>query len=321
MTHQDERYAKAPARRVSLGVAAVAGLTLAGLGGTLYWGLRTNTPATPAHADPSGATTAPPLPVPGPSHSASGEQVAREIPSGGTALALAAPADCEDLGRAGDIPLPDLPPTERVRGVDASTPAPWKTLRNAGFAFAFAQAAYGIGASPSFAANWAMMRRCGLHRGAYHFITPKQDGMAQARIFWNQISADPGELPPIVDVEKPVECSDECCELKCEPWIVTLRAWLAEITQAGGRQPMIYTVESFWNQCLCGTTRFGTHPLWLAGYPKFDFPEKLRFGGWTEWRFYQHAGNVRVAGGVVDLNLFHGSAREIGEWVKTTARP
>jgi lysozyme len=287
------------------------GLALAGLS---YSVLRSNAPAPQPDAARPSATAALPAPIASPLLSPSAGEVSHEIPRGRTALGPAAPADCEDLGPTEPrVALPDLPPTERARGVDASTPAPWKTIRNAGFRFAFAQAAYGIGASASFSANWAMMRRCGLHRGAYHFITPKQDGLAQARIFWSQISADPGELPPIVDVEKPVECSDECCALRCEPWIVTLRAWVQEITRAGGRQPIIYTVESFWNQCLCGTTRFETHPLWLAGYPKFDFPEKLHVGGWTQWTFYQHAGNVRVAGGVVDLNLFHGTVRELEE--------
>ena len=66
---------------------------------------------------------------------------------------------------------------------------------------------------------------------------------------------------------------------------------------------------------------FGSHPLWLAGYPKFDFPEKIHSGGWTQWTFYQHAGNVRVAGGVVDLNLFQGTPLELDQWANTRASP
>jgi lysozyme len=319
MATQNERPTRASPRSYWLGAAVAAGLAVAGLSALVVSALRANAPHTPQDLAPPTSARLPPAI---PSISTSAQATPEQSPSGRVAIPPAALPDCQDLGPSEPrVPLPDLPRTERARGVDASSPAPWKTLRDAGFVFAFAQAAYGIGANPSFAANWAMMRRCGLYRAAYHFITPMHDGAGQARVSWGQISGDPGELPPIVDVEKPVECRDECCDLKCEPWILTLRAWIDEMKRAGGREPLIYTVEPFWNQCLCGTKKFGAHSLWLAGYPKFNFPEKLSSGGWTRWTFYQHAGNVRVAAGVVDLNLFQGTSAELDQWVKTGQPP
>jgi lysozyme len=205
--------------------------------------------------------------------------------------------------------------------VDASSPAPWKTLREAGFAFAFVAATHGLTKNGSFQENWVMMKRCGLPRGAYHFLTHKSDGAAQAHAYLGQVAADPGELPPIVDVEKPPGCRGECCDLSCNQWIALVQAWIDEVTRRGARQPIVYTVEPFWNQCLCGTTKLRAHPLWLAGWPRFDFPEALRFGGWSRWTFYQHAGNVRVGGGVVDLNLFRGTAEDLERWVRTGHPP
>lgn len=208
-----------------------------------------------------------------------------------------------------------------MRGADASSLAPWKTLRDAGVRFAFAAATHGLAPNPTFAANWSMMKRCGLTRAAYHFLTQKSEGGVQARAFWEQLSGDPGELPPVLDVEKPPDdCRGDCCELSCTDWSVRTRAAAAEIKRLSGRDPIVYTVESFWNQCLCGATMLGARPLWLAGWPKFDIPERVHFGGWTRWMFYQYAGNVRVGGGVVDLNLFRGSAADLERW-RTTGEP
>jgi GH25 family lysozyme M1 (1,4-beta-N-acetylmuramidase) len=227
-------------------------------------------------------------------------------------------ADCADLVPAGpNSPKLDLPASARLRGVDASSLAPWKTLRDANFGFAFAGASHGLSKNASFAANWAMMKRCGLPRGAYHFLTDKSQGAVQARVFLEQLGEDPGELPPIVDVEKPTDCRGDCCERSCDEWIALTRDWITEVTRRGARRPILYTVEPFWNQCLCGSTRFSAHPLWLAGYPRFDFPEKLRFGGWSRWTFYQHAGNIRVGGGVVDLNLFQGALTDLERFIQS----
>jgi len=101
-----------------------------------------------------------------------------------------------------------------VRGVDVSSLAPWKAIRDAGFTFAFAAATYGLTKNTAFPANWRMMKRCRLPRGAYHRLTDKGDGAAQARAFLEQLEGDPGELPPVVDVEKP-DCAGDCCALSC----------------------------------------------------------------------------------------------------------
>ncbi len=201
----------------------------------------------------------------------------------------------------------------RIRGVDVGSKAPWRDIRQAGFRFAYVQAAYGIAKNEDFESNWRMAKECGVLRGAYHFVTPKRDPKAQARVFAELLRDDPGELPPSVDIERPVECKkDECCELTCAEWIALVDVWVAHVDRALGRKALVYTIEPHWNQCLCGTERFDDRALWLAGWPKFDFPANLRFGGWKKWTFYQHAGNVRLSGTVVDLNLFRGTESDLG---------
>jgi lysozyme len=165
-----------------------------------------------------------------------------------------------------------------------------------------------------------MMKRCGLPRGAYHFLTEKADGASQARALLELIEGDPGELPPVVDLEDPA-CKASCCALSCADWTRLATAFVDTVTSRLSRRPIVYVVEPFFNQCLCGTFKFRAHPLWLAGWPKFDFPEKVRTGGFGRWTFYQHAGNARIGGAVVDLDLFRGTARDLERFIATGALP
>src|SRR5262249_47611217 len=113
-------------------------------------------------------------------------------------------------------------------------------------------------------------------------------------------------------IEKPPnDCKGDCCEHSCTDWIQLAKTWIDEVTQRTGRRPVVYTVESFFNQCLCGTTRFHEHSLWLAGWPKFDMPERIHFGGWTTGTVYQHAGHVRAGSAAVALDVFAGSREEL----------
>lgn len=242
-------------------------------------------------------------------------------PSSSAPAVASTPPGCEDLSPPDESTAPlELKPSKRLRGADASSPAPWRTLRRAGVSFGFAAATHGSAKNPSFTANFAMMKRCGLPRGAYHFLTHKSEGGVQARAFLEQLGDDRGELPPALDVEKPEDCPGDCCDLSCSEWSVITRAWIRHV-EARGVRPMIYTVEPFWNQCLCGTKKEGARPLWLAGWPRFDFPEAVRFGGFSRWTFYQYAGNVRVGGGVVDLNLFRGGPAELDAFIRAGEPP
>lgn len=309
--HLRSRLRAGRGRRAAVALVSVSALALA----VMFLARTRATPAPVISLVASGlASAAPPAP----------QERSEDVPSTEDAASAAVPtstpaalADCADLiaARPGS-PRLDLPASARLRGVDASTLAPWKTIRDANVAFAFAGASHGLSKNASFAANWAMMKRCGLPRGAYHFLTDKSQGAVQARVFLEQLGDDPGELPPVVDVEKPTDCRDDCCERSCGEWIALTRDWIDEVTRRGARRPILYTIEPFWNQCLCGTTRFAAHPLWLAGFPRFDFPEKLRFGGWSRWTFYQHAGNIRVGGGAVDLNLFQGALPDLERFLQ-----
>lgn len=228
-------------------------------------------------------------------------------------------AMCEDLVKppAGKMPRPV---GSRARGVDVSVPAPWKALKEDGFVFGIAQALYGTNKNESFEANWVMMKRCGMARAAYDFLTPQVSGATQAKMFLERVGSDLGDFGPFVDVERPARCEGKCCGTSCEDWVVVVSDWIGTVKKATGRKPVVYTVEDFWKECGCNKSTFALHDLWLAGYPRFDFPVRPGFGGWQSWRFYQHAGNVKAGDAVVDLNVFHGTNGDFRAWLGTSAK-
>jgi GH25 family lysozyme M1 (1,4-beta-N-acetylmuramidase) len=88
-----------------------------------------------------------------------------------------------------------------------------------------------------------------------------------------------------------------------------VRAWIDGVSAATRRTPAIYTMRSFWTECLCGTKAFREHPLWLA--PDEGDAPAAGFGGWTRWTFLQHAQNVKFGGTLIDLDDFPGSRDDL----------
>ena len=53
-----------------------------------------------------------------------------------------------------------------------------------------------------FVANFDSAKAHGFIRGAYHFYNPKTDVNKQADFFINSVKLEPGDLPPVLDIEK-----------------------------------------------------------------------------------------------------------------------
>ena len=248
----------------------------------------------------------------------------RVLSAGASASSAPERPACTDLtpGRkasAADAPRVEHAPPKRyaenARGFDVSTPAPWKTLRDAGLSFAFVQAAIGPRANASFAANWSMAKACGFPRGAYQLVSRSADPASVATTLATALAGDPGEIAPALDLERPEGCDDDCCGDSCTVWNARIAKWVDASEEKIGRKVLVYMVEPFYNQCLCGAAHWSDRTLWLAAYPLFDFPEKPRLGGFTNWSFYQHEGNYRGYGGVVDLDIFAGDASALQAWL------
>lgn len=202
-----------------------------------------------------------------------------------------------------------------MRGIDVSRyqgVVDWPTVAASGVHFAFIKATEGADLrDPRFVDNWARSAVASVRRGAYHYFTFCTPGAAQAANFIAVVPDDPAALPPAVDVE---------FAGNCRSWhsIEAIRrefdVYRTAIEQAYGRPPLVYFTRESYERVLDG--HLDGSPTWarsLFGRPR------ARFGTWTFW---QYAHNGRVAGieGLVDLNVFRGSADELRALIERSSK-
>jgi lysozyme len=168
--------------------------------------------------------------------------------------------------------------------------------------FTFIKATEGIGnIDPQFKRNWKKSREAGIIRGAYHFFIASKDGKSQAKNFIDEVDLEPGDLPPVLDVEQLNGTSG--VSLKKE-----LKAWLDAVEFNYGVKPIIYTNVDFYKQYLgCD---FDKYILWAAHYYEYQQPRITR-----NWAFWQHSDGGRVNGilSKVDFNVFNGDSTGFAE--------
>jgi lysozyme len=180
----------------------------------------------------------------------------------------------------------------------------WAEVRDAGCAFAFAKATESTAIVDSeFAANWNGMKAAGLVRGAYHFFRPEQNAVAQANHFLQNVQLEPGDLPPVIDIELNDGITGDAL-------IAGVGNWIDTVAQATGMTPMIYTPAYFWNEYM--NDGFGKFPLWIAHYTGAPTPQPLP-KGWPNWTFWQYSQSLSIPGvnGAADHNRFNGAQADL----------
>lgn len=203
-------------------------------------------------------------------------------------------------------------PKGDVRGIDISHhqgEIDWERLANAQIQgsplqFVFIKATEGTDLfDKDFNYNFAEARRHEVIRGAYHFFSLKSSARRQAEFFCHTVQLEPGDLPPVLDVETdPKDVKGYTRErLRRE-----VLEWLAYVEHHYGVKPMIYASYSYKKENLGGEP-FDCYPFWIAHY----YVDSLSYKG--QWTFWQHtdAGHVDGIRGDVDINLFNGTSREL----------
>ncbi len=188
-----------------------------------------------------------------------------------------------------------------LRGVDVSryqTHVKWDRIKEARIEFVFVKATEGFWSHDRlFQKHWAQTGQAGLIRGAYHFYRANQPAWLQAVNFLTHVDLEPGDLPPVLDVE-------QLGNLDAEELRDKMRTWLHWMEWRYGVKPIIYTNYSFYKDYLYGF--FEEYPLWIAHY-KVD---KLKLTAYDQARvkFWQHSDQGAVPGieGRVDCNIFFG---------------
>lgn len=201
----------------------------------------------------------------------------------------------------------DIPVHYTVHGIDVSryqNIIDWESVRDmkvgdVQISFCFIKATEGLGNEDAqFRRNWKKTKDAGLTRGAYHFFLSTKSGKAQAENFINSVELQPGDLPPVLDIEQAYGVPADKLRARAKEWLQTIEDYYHTA-------PIIYTNVDFYRQYL--KDDFDGYPLWVAHYLQKERPRIYR-----DWIFWQHSEGGRVNGIVtrVDFDVFNGDSTE-----------
>ncbi len=180
----------------------------------------------------------------------------------------------------------------------------WKKVKASGVIVAYAKAAQGTGSSDNrFAENWAGMKAAGVLRGAYDFYNVGSDPTEQAQFFLGKFTLEPGDLPPMVDIETSGKSAETRGNL-----IADLHTYIGVIKKHCGVDPFIYTGPGYWNAHFDDS--FSDCPLWVAEYGVSQPKPVTGWKYWTIWQ-YSQSGSVPGISGAADLDYFNGSLDQL----------
>ena len=200
-----------------------------------------------------------------------------------------------------------IPGNYSIHGIDVSKYqelVAWEEVKamnveNIRLGFAFIKATEGISnTDPQFNRNWRRSKSNGIIRGAYHFFIASKDGRMQAEHFIKKVKLEPGDLPPVLDIEQMNGMAPE--QIRKEA-----KKWLDVVAHHYQVKPIIYTNVDFYKRVLGES--FDEYPLWVAHYYE---PRQPRIN--RGWLFWQHSdeGNVNGIRSKVDFNVFSGDSLE-----------
>jgi lysozyme len=201
----------------------------------------------------------------------------------------------------------EIPKEYSIHGIDVSKYQQminWESVKemqveDVQIGFAFIKATEGnTNVDKWFKRNWRKAKQTELTRGAYHFFLATKSGKAQAENFISRVDLEPGDLPPVLDVEQTYGVSDVMLKKRVKEWLETVEAHY-------GVQPIIYTNVEFYRRHL--GDEFDDYPLWVAHYLQKRRPRIHR-----DWHFWQHSETGRVNGiaSRVDFNVFNGDSTD-----------
>lgn len=194
---------------------------------------------------------------------------------------------------------PALQDGERY-GVDVSShqdSIDWDDVAADDILFAYVKATEGGDfVDERFDQNWEAAGEAGLDRGAYHFFTLCTPGDEQAANFLDVIPAEPGELPPALDLELAGNCSAR----PDGDWVDReVATFLDEVEEATGQAVVLYIGSDFEGHYSIEEEL--DRPIWhrrILRRPDVD--------GWWIWQAHDSASIDGIDGGA-DLNVMRGN--------------
>ena len=177
----------------------------------------------------------------------------------------------------------------------------WTQVAAKSYRFTFQKATEGTTlVDATYPVNRAGAEGMGLRFGAYHFGRPSGTGaasivasaIAQADHFVTVAQPQPGELPPVLDLEVTGGLGPNALA----QWAT---AWLDEVKARTGVSAFVYASPNFWKNRLGDTSSFalGGYHLWVAHWTKGGSPS-VPAGNWggLGWTFWQWTDCAAVPG-------------------------
>ena len=168
------------------------------------------------------------------------------------------------------------------------------------FHFAFVKATEGTEyTDPDFIQNMNNVDDTDLAYGAYHFYSPDEDGLEQARHFINTTKNHKFTLPPVLDVE--VAPDSDVAGFQ-----QSIKSWLVYVENLMGCRPIIYSDKHFWEEYLQDS--FSHYTVWISDYS--NEAKDVASISWAFWQFTDQ-GKAEGVDGFVDQSRFKGSEQSL----------
>ena len=150
--------------------------------------------------------------------------------------------------------------------------------------------------------NYNEAKRLGIPCGAYHFLSDTASGKVQAELFLSHVQLEPGDLPPVLDVE-----------IDSREIVTKAKEWLEIVEKKCGVKAIIYSNMHVYSTWIKNDPILSTRDLWLAK-PRGEMPDEPNCKFWQ----FTHKGHVQgITDNVVDINQFNGTWQELRDYIQT----
>lgn len=163
-----------------------------------------------------------------------------------------------------------------------------------------------------FAENYSEAKRCGIMRGAYHYLSIKSSGKSQAQNFIDHTILETGDFPPVLDIEKYESAQVNFSDEEFSKIVPIAKEWIQEIQNRYGIKPIIYTNMHTYNTFLKPDGYFRDYYYWIAA-PGTTAPEVPNC---IIWQFHHHGKVAGIKDNYVDLNKYFGSYSDLKKFVE-----
>ena len=156
----------------------------------------------------------------------------------------------------------------------------------------------------TFERNFREAKRCGIIRGAYHFLSVSSPVEAQVRYFIANTPLATGDLPPVLDLEIPKSIMQK----EHKKVVRMAKQWLRLVEKHYGVKPIIYTYNNYYIDYLKGHG-LDDYDFWIARYGAEPSARH-----WEIWQFTEK-GVCKGIDHAVDIDIFRGNFSDLKKYV------